>query len=49
MVVAKVLRTGRSQAIRLPKELRVDADTVLHCRRLSREHQSALGDLFRRG
>jgi antitoxin VapB len=28
MAVAKVFRTGRSQAIRLPKEFRVDADTV---------------------
>jgi antitoxin VapB len=28
MAVAKVFRTGRSQAIRLPKEYRVDADTV---------------------
>jgi antitoxin VapB len=28
MVVAKVFRTGRSQAIRLPKEFRVAADTV---------------------
>jgi antitoxin VapB len=32
MAVAKVFRTGRSQAIRLPKEFRVDADTV-HLRR----------------
>jgi antitoxin VapB len=29
MAVAKVFRTRRSQAIRLPKEFRVDADTVL--------------------
>src|SRR5262249_12378730 len=28
MAVAKVFRTGRSQAIRLPKEFRVMADTV---------------------
>jgi antitoxin VapB len=28
MAVAKVFRTGRSQAIRLPKEFRVDSDTV---------------------
>ena len=28
MAVAKVFRTGRSQAIRLPKEFRVEADTV---------------------
>ena len=28
MAVAKVFRTGRSQAIRLPKEFRVDADQV---------------------
>ena len=28
MAVAKVFRTGRSQAIRLPKEFHVDADTV---------------------
>jgi antitoxin VapB len=28
MAVAKVFRTGRSHAIRLPKEFRVDADTV---------------------
>ena len=28
MAVAKVFRTGRSQAVRLPKEFRVDADTV---------------------
>jgi antitoxin VapB len=28
MGVAKVFRTGRSQAIRLPKEFRVEADTV---------------------
>jgi antitoxin VapB len=28
MAVAKVFKTGRSQAIRLPKEFRVDADTV---------------------
>jgi antitoxin VapB len=27
-MVAKVFRTGRSQAIRLPKEFRVDADAV---------------------
>jgi antitoxin VapB len=29
MAVAKVFRTGRSQAIRLPKEFRVEADEVL--------------------
>jgi virulence-associated protein VagC len=29
LAVAKVFRTRRSQAIRLPKEFRVDADTVL--------------------
>jgi antitoxin VapB len=29
MDVAKVFRRGRSQAIRLPKEFRVDADTLL--------------------
>ncbi len=28
MAVAKVFWTGRSQAIRLPKEFRVDTDTV---------------------
>ncbi len=28
MAIAKVFRTGRSQAIRLPKEFRVEADTV---------------------
>lgn len=28
MAVAKVFRTGRSQAIRLPKEFRVDSDAV---------------------
>lgn len=28
MAIAKVFRTGRSQAIRLPKEFRVDADEV---------------------
>ena len=28
MAVAKVFRIGRSQAIRLPKEFHVDADTV---------------------
>jgi antitoxin VapB len=28
MTVAKVFRTSRSQAIRLPKEFRVEADTV---------------------
>lgn len=28
MTVAKVFRTGRSQAIRLPKEFRVEADEV---------------------
>ena len=28
MAVAKVFRTGRSQAIRLNKEFRVEADTV---------------------
>jgi antitoxin VapB len=28
MAVARAFRTGRSQAIRLPKEFRVDADTV---------------------
>jgi antitoxin VapB len=28
MAVAKVFRTGRSQAIRLPKEFRVEADKV---------------------
>lgn len=28
MAVAKVFRTGRSQAIRLPKEFRVDTDEV---------------------
>ena len=34
MAVAKVFRTGRSQAIRLPKEFRVVADTV-HLKRTS--------------
>jgi antitoxin VapB len=29
MAIAKVFRMGRSQAIRLPKEFHVDADTVL--------------------
>jgi antitoxin VapB len=29
MAVAKVFRNGRSQAIRLPKEFRVDADEVI--------------------
>jgi virulence-associated protein VagC len=28
MAIAKVFRTGRSQAIRLPKEFRVDVDKV---------------------
>jgi virulence-associated protein VagC len=28
MEIAKVFRIGRSQAIRLPKEFRVEADTV---------------------
>jgi antitoxin VapB len=28
MAVARVFKTGRSQAIRLPKEFRVTADTV---------------------
>ncbi len=28
MIVAKVFQNGRSQAIRLPKEFRVDADKV---------------------
>jgi antitoxin VapB len=28
MVIAKVFKNGRSQAIRLPKEFRVDADEV---------------------
>ena len=28
MAIAKVFRTGPSQAIRLPKEFRVDGDTV---------------------
>ncbi len=28
MVLARVFRTGRSQAIRLPKEFRVESDTV---------------------
>jgi len=28
MVIAKVIKNGRSQAIRLPKEFRVDADEV---------------------
>jgi antitoxin VapB len=34
MAVAKVFRTGRSQAIRLPKEFRVDTDEV-HLKRTS--------------
>lgn len=34
MAIAKVFRTGRSQAIRLPKEFRVEADTV-HLKRTS--------------
>ncbi len=34
MAIARVFRTGRSQAIRLPKEFRVDADTV-HLKRTS--------------
>jgi antitoxin VapB len=34
MAVGKVFRTGRSQAIRLPKEFRVEADTV-HLKRTS--------------
>jgi antitoxin VapB len=34
MAVAKVFRTGRSQAIRLPKEFRVETDTV-HLKRTS--------------
>jgi antitoxin VapB len=34
MAVAKVFRTGRSQAIRLPKEFRVESDTV-HLKRTS--------------
>jgi antitoxin VapB len=34
MAVAKVFRTGRSQAIRLPKEFRVEADEV-HLKRTS--------------
>jgi antitoxin VapB len=34
MAVAKVFQTGRSQAIRLPKEFRVDADEV-HLKRTS--------------
>ena len=29
MIVAKVFRNGRSQAIRLPKEFRFQTDTVL--------------------
>ena len=33
MAVAKVFKTGRSQAIRLPKEFRVEADTV-HLKRM---------------
>ncbi len=28
MAIARVFRTGRSQAIRLPKEFRVNVDTV---------------------
>jgi len=28
-VVARVFKTGRSQAVRLPKEFRFDSDTVL--------------------
>jgi antitoxin VapB len=32
MAIAKVFRTGRSQAIRLPKEFRVDAD-IVHLKR----------------
>ncbi|MFO0893205.1 MAG: hypothetical protein U0790_29210 [Isosphaeraceae bacterium] len=28
MAIARVFRTGRSQAIRLPKEFRVDTETV---------------------
>jgi antitoxin VapB len=28
MAIARVFRTGRSQAIRLPKEFRVEADSV---------------------
>ena len=38
MAVAKVFRTGRSQAIRLPKEFRVDADIV----HLKRTHEGFL-------
>jgi antitoxin VapB len=34
MAIARVFRTGRNQAIRLPKEFRVDADTV-HLKRTS--------------
>jgi antitoxin VapB len=34
MAVARVFRTGRSQAIRLPKEFRVETDTV-HLKRTS--------------
>jgi antitoxin VapB len=34
MAIARVFRTGRSQAIRLPKEFRVETDTV-HLRRTS--------------
>jgi antitoxin VapB len=34
MAVAKVFRTGRSQAIRLPKEFRVEVDEV-HLKRTS--------------
>ena len=33
MAVAKVFKTGRSQAIRLPKEFRVTVDTV-HLKRI---------------
>jgi antitoxin VapB len=29
MAIARVFRIGRSQAIRLPKEFRVESDTVL--------------------
>jgi antitoxin VapB len=34
MAIARVFRTGRSQAIRLPKEFRVETDTV-HLKRTS--------------
>jgi antitoxin VapB len=34
MAVARVFRNGRSQAIRLPKEFRVDSETV-HLKRTS--------------